>query len=150
MWQIPKEPELCVNTLKWNLLNLHCPQQKNANAQLLVSCLPWQAKLKERGDRQEKTETWSGEKHLQCDLNGFTCCLCHILKGKKAAVWTQCSLLRPRTQSGQREGEQLARSGRNPSSTPSPRENLLPISSVFSLRFPPVAAVWFLALAYES
>lgn len=66
------------------------------------------AGLTERGDRKRDLVV---EEHLQHDLSSFTCCLSHILKGRKAAVWTQCSRLRPRTQSGQREGEQLVKSG---------------------------------------
>lgn len=85
---------------------------KNANTHLLVSCLlhdrvNWRREVTHR----KRDRDLVVEKHLWHDLSSFTCCLSHILKGRKAAVWTQCSLLRPKTLSGQREGEQLAESG---------------------------------------
>lgn len=69
----------------------------------------WRERAREVTDRKRDGAVVE-EEHLWHDLSSFTCCLSHILKARKAAVWTLRSLLRPRALSGQREGEQLAKS----------------------------------------
>lgn len=111
----------------------------------LVSC------LNTRGDEWNIASRGGGGRGI-CDTVWSASPVAHvILKGKKAAVWTY-SPPPPRhplhhwdlQQSGQGEGEQLAKSGRNPQVCVTPGKHFACI-----LKLPPNAAAKWLALPYK-